>query len=366
MTTYTTPPVTLLDGGDAVNTVKEPSGSYIAAFLTSCGFPCDLRGIQVSPQIVTYHFNLKLPKQYPSTKRAAEILSSRLRSPVTRIPSSTADVAFAVARQSRETVCLADIVNTTDFAYSAPLSAALGVDNAGAVLTLDIKSMPHVLIAGATGSGKSVCLNTIICSLILRETPKTAKLIMIDPKKVELKSYDGIPLLQERIITTAQGAVTALARTCALMDNRYQRMSDAGVNNAAALNLPRIVVIIDELADLMLTSRRTCEDYIIRLAQMGRAAGIHLVIATQRPTVNVLTGLIKSNIPCKIALQTASIRDSVNILDHKGAESLLGFGDALLKLPDRVNEIRFQTAYTSGAEIQRIADYCRERSIAEV
>lgn len=364
MTTYTTPSAALLDRAPDGNTAEIVSGDYIKGLLALCGLPCNVDAIQIAPQTVTYHVNLHRPQQYPATRRAADILAARLRAPVLRLTSKTADVAFSVAREHRETVPLAAVVNSAAFATAPPLSAALGVDSAGKALALDIAAAPHVLIAGATGSGKSVCLNTIICSLLLRETPNTARILMIDPKKVELKPYDGIPLLQEPIVTTAPGAVASLERACVYMDRRYSAMSGAGVNNAADIGLPRVVIVIDELADLMLTSRRACEEHIIRLAQMGRAAGIHLIIATQRPTVNVLTGLIKANIPCKIALQTASIRDSINILDHKGAEGLLGFGDALLKLPDRVHEIRFQTAYTSADEIQRIAGYCKYQAVS--
>ena len=154
-----------------------------------------------------------------------------------------------------------------------------------------------------------------------------------------------------------------LVRVCAEMDSRYNRMAAQGFKKASEMGLPSLVVVIDELADLMLTSKYECEQSIIRIAQLGRAAGIHLIIATQRPTVNVITGLIKSNIPCKIALQTSSIRDSITILDHKGAESLTGKGDALLKLPDRVEEIRFQSAYINDADIEKVVHYWRYNSV---
>ena len=183
------------------------------------------------------------------------------------------------------------------------------------------------------------------------------QLVMIDPKKVELSVYDGLPHLAVPVIKDFAGAVRHLQGLCNFMDRRYELMAQRHARNAAECGFPSIVVVIDELADLMLTSRYEVEDSVIRLAQLGRAAGIHLVIATQRPTVNVITGLIKSNIPCRIALQTASMRDSMNILDHKGAEQLTGKGDALLKLPDRVEEIRFQSAYTSTEDIERIVRY---------
>ena len=230
-------------------------------------------------------------------------------------------------------------------------------------LVLSVGDMPHILIAGATGSGKSVLLNSMIVSMLFSCTPTMMQFVMIDPKKVELSKYEGLPHLACPIVKNHSDAVQVLENVCAEMDNRYNRMAAEGFKKASDMGLPSLVVVIDELADLMLTSKYECEQSIIRIAQLGRAAGIHLIIATQRPTVNVITGLIKSNIPCKIALQTSSIRDSITILDHKGAESLTGKGDALLKLPDRVEEIRFQSAYISDTDIESVVNYWRYNAI---
>jgi S-DNA-T family DNA segregation ATPase FtsK/SpoIIIE len=232
-------------------------------------------------------------------------------------------------------------------------------------VVLSVADMPHILIAGATGSGKSVLLNSMIVSMLFSCTPETLNLVMIDPKKVEMSKYEGLPHLALPIIKNHADAVQALEDICAEMDNRYNLMAEKGFKKASEMGLANIVVVIDELADLMLTSKYECEQSIIRIAQLGRAAGIHLIIATQRPTVNVITGLIKSNIPCKIALQTSSMRDSITILDHKGAETLTGKGDALLKLPDRVEEIRFQSAYISDEDIENIVNYWKHDSLKE-
>lgn len=217
--------------------------------------------------------------------------------------------------------------------------------------------MPHLLIAGATGSGKSVAINTILCSMLYCATPTMTQFVMIDPKQVELSAYEGLPHLAAPIITSAGEAVRTLASINAAMDRRYKTMQRKRVKHIDQTDMPRMVVVIDELADLMLTSKKAVEESIIRIAQLGRAAGIHLIIATQKPVVSVVTGLIQGNIPAKLALQTASTSDSVRILGHKGAESLLGRGDAWLKLPDRVQEARLQCAYTSDQDVAAVVNY---------
>jgi S-DNA-T family DNA segregation ATPase FtsK/SpoIIIE len=217
--------------------------------------------------------------------------------------------------------------------------------------------MPHMLIAGATGSGKSVALNTILCGMLYCATPTMTQFVMIDPKQVELSAYAGLPHLAAPIITSADEAVNTLQSINAAMDQRYKVMARQRTKSGTEAGFPRMVIVIDELADLMLTSKKAVEESIIRIAQLGRAAGMHLLVATQKPVVSVITGLIQGNIPCKLALQTASTSDSVRILGHKGAETLLGRGDALLKLPDRVQEIRLQCAYTAPEDIDAIVNY---------
>ena len=335
-------------------------GSYIADTLTELGAPCYLVKEICSPQVVTYHLNLDDPMDINKLKRPISALGAMLHCRINMVSSNEAHFALVMPVSARSTVYFREELTSQNFCNGrerSRLCALLGRGTDDTTLTIDLAKIPHILIAGATGSGKSVCLNTIISSILFNATPQELQLVMIDPKKVEFSIYDGLPHLAVPVIKDYESAVKHLRNLCAFMDKRYQLMSQKHAKNASEIGLPSMIIVIDELADLMLVSRYEVEEYIIRLAQLGRAAGIHLIIATQRPTVNVITGLIKSNMPCKIALQTSSIRDSMNILDHKGAESLTGRGDALLKLPDRVEEVRFQSAYIDTDDIQRIVKY---------
>ena len=221
---------------------------------------------------------------------------------------------------------------------------------------LDIANMPHMLIAGAAGSGKSVALNTLVTSALFCASPKRVRFIFIDPKRVELAIYNGLPHNACPVLTDTKDILKALGAVCDTIDRRYKRMARLGQKNTTEA---RIVIVIDELADLMLTSKKTVEPLIIRISQIGRAAGVHLIAATQKPLVSVVTGLIQANLTCKLALQTASAADSVRILGKKGAEKLTGRGDALLKLPDRVEPFRMQCAFTCEADTQAIVKYWR-------
>ena len=249
-----------------------------------------------------------------------------------------------------------------DFSGKSTLAIALG-DNT----VCDLAKMPHLLIAGTTGSGKSVCINSIIMSIIYQNHPDLTKMIMIDPKQVELTPYNGIPHLAFPVITDVQKAVSVLQWACDEMDRRYDRFSRTGVKDIdeynAIQNIPsfaRIVVIIDELADLMLTSKKAVEPSIVRLAQKARAAGIHLVIATQRPTRDVITGLIKANMPSRIAFKCLSGVDSRIILDQTGAEKLLGQGDMLYRAGDSTETVRLQGVYISTEEINRVCEHIKK------
>lgn len=245
------------------------------------------------------------------------------------------------------------------------ISFALG-DN----LVCDLAKMPHLLIAGTTGSGKSVCVNSIITSFLYRCHPDQVKLLLIDPKKVEFSPYNGLPHLLRPVITEVKDAEDYLRGVCNMMDDRYAAFEKVGArtfDEYAAITgtwFTRIVVIIDELADLMLTSKRAVEPMIVRLAQKARAAGIHLVIATQRPTRDVITGLIKANMPCRIAFKTMSGIDSRVILDQTGAEKLLGMGDLLYKRGDSTDVIRAQGVYVSNEEVNRVCDFIRAQGLA--
>ena len=249
-------------------------------------------------------------------------------------------------------------------ASKSRLEIALGKDVAGNAYTGDLESMPHLLIAGATGSGKSVCINSIITSLVCRNSPQQVQLLLIDPKRLELNLYEGIPHLVSEVVTEPKKAVRALGWVTEEMDLRYQLLASRGVRNIQSYDegLPYIVVIIDELADLMLMVPQEMEMAVSRLAQMARAVGIHLVVATQRPSVDVITGVIKANFPCRIAFKVASKTDSRTILDANGAERLLGKGDMLMMPPATAEPIRLHGAYVSSQETQRLVEFLKKQS----
>ena len=265
-------------------------------------------------------------------------------------------------------VQLRDVLEAEAFAAApSKLTVGLGKDIGGQTILADLSKMPHLLVAGATGSGKSVCINTLITSILFKATPEEVKFILIDPKMVELSSYNDIPHLMVPVVTDAQKAASVLNWSVREMENRYAKFAQAGVrdlrhyNEAAAEEekMPAIVIIIDELADLMMVASHDVEDAICRLAQKARAAGLHLVLATQRPSVNVITGLIKANIPSRISFAVSSITDSRTILDRGGAEKLLGNGDMLFSPVGAAKPLRVQGAFISDEEIERLIEYIR-------
>ena len=276
---------------------------------------------------------------------------------------------FGIEVPNREIsrVSLAEVLTSPEMERAkGTLCIALGKDISGRSVICDLEKMPHLLIAGQTGSGKSVCINTIINSLLFRQSPKDLRMILVDPKVVELQGYNDIPHLLIPVVTDPHKAAGALAWAVQEMLDRYHKMQSKGVRNIAAYNarvigdepaLPRIVVIIDELSDLMLACKREVEDSIIRLAQLARAAGIHVIIATQRPTVNVITGLIKANFPSRISFAVASSIDSRTILDANGAEKLLGSGDMFYYPTGTSSPIRVQGCYISDQEIKNVVSY---------
>jgi S-DNA-T family DNA segregation ATPase FtsK/SpoIIIE len=250
------------------------------------------------------------------------------------------------------------------------LLVALGLDVSGNPITSNIAKMPHVLIAGTTGSGKSVLINSWISSLLFRTTPSEVRLILVDPKRVELIGYNGIPHLLTPVIVEPDKILSALKWALSEMDRRYKLFSEVGVRNIDGYNelagfqsLPYIVILVDELADLMAYAPVEVEDSICRLAQMARATGIHLVVATQRPSVDVITGLIKANIPSRIAFNVSSMVDSRVIIDMPGAEKLLGRGDMLYIPPDQAKPTRIQGTYVSEQEVQRLVDFLKSKNI---
>ncbi len=299
-----------------------------------------------------------------------EVSAVRIEAPI----PGTNLVGVEVPRKNREIVSLREVLQAQSFKKSdSSLMFALGKDTAGTPVFSDLAKMPHILIAGATGSGKSVCVNTILCSLLYLYSPQEVRLILIDPKVVELQFYDQIPHLLIPVVTDPQRASSALAWAVNEMDQRYARFREMGVRGIDSLNakvppeerMPRIVVVIDELADLMMTCKKDVETYICRLTQKARAAGIHVIVATQRPSVDVITGVIKSNIPCRIAFKVTSSTDSRTIMDHAGAEQLLKYGDMLYCPAGSDDAMRVQGCYLTDAEIERVTDFIRENCPAD-
>ena len=290
----------------------------------------------------------------------------RIQAPV----PSKGYVGIEVPNDAIALVALRDVIDSEAFRrLKSPLRFALGQDVAGVAAAADLSAMPHLLIAGATGSGKSVCVNALICCLLLHNTPDDLRMLMVDPKRVELTNYNGIPHLLAPVVVELERVVGALQWVAREMDQRYHKLAQAGARNINDYNarlaahgqkpLPYLVVVIDELADLMMLAPDETERTITRLAQLARATGIHLVIATQRPSVDVVTGLIKANFPARVAFAVASGVDSRVILDQPGAERLLGRGDMLFQAPDAAAPVRLQGAFVSDPEIQRLVDYWR-------
>ncbi|USN53487.1 MAG: DNA translocase FtsK 4TM domain-containing protein [Candidatus Nomurabacteria bacterium] len=278
-------------------------------------------------------------------------------------------VGIEVPNKASAVVTIHEMLSSDNYSKrKSNLSLALGKDVAGNAWVSDLDPMPHLLIAGSTGSGKSVCINTILMSLLYSNTPDDLRLIMVDPKRVELSNYNGIPHLLTPVITDVDKTVHALKWVVGEMDRRYETLSQTGKRNIKMYReeiddgMPYIVVVIDELADLMAVASRDVEAAIVRLAQMARAVGIHLIVATQRPSVDVITGLIKANITARIAFNVASIIDSRTILDLSGAEKLLGKGDMLFLSSDLSKPKRLQGAFVSEKEIERVVDYLKDQA----
>jgi S-DNA-T family DNA segregation ATPase FtsK/SpoIIIE len=287
---------------------------------------------------------------------------------VAPIPGKSA-IGVEIPNGKREIVTLGDVLKSDVFhSQTGYLNVALGKDILGHPVTLDLKTLPHLLIAGATGSGKSVCVNSIITSLIYNYDPHYLKFILVDPKMVELQVYNGLPHLLTPVITESKKAQVALKWVIYEMERRYRLLSECNCRNIERYNsqsdtlfevekLPYIVTIIDELADLIMVATKEVEGYITRIAQKARAVGIHLVLATQRPSVDVITGIIKANFPARIAFQVAQKTDSRTILDQNGAEKLLGQGDLLYQSPISSFPIRIQGTYVSEDEIMNIVTH---------
>ena len=300
-----------------------------------------------------------------------EAKSVRIEAP---IPGKSL-IGIEVPNRSVSTVCLRELLESAPMREAKePLTVALGRDIAGTPIVCSLSRMPHLLIAGATGSGKSVCINTIINSLLYRCKPTEVRMILVDPKVVELQCYNGIPHLLLPVVSDPHKASAALGWAVDEMMERYRKFKELAARNIDGYNaklapgeekMPRLVIIIDELADLMMVCKRDVEERICRIAQLARAAGIHLIVATQRPSVDVITGLIKANIPSRIAFKVTSFVDSRTILDGGGAEQLLGWGDMLYKPMGAFAPTRIQGCFLSDDEVNAITDFIRSTCPAE-
>ncbi len=349
----------------------ERTAAALVQALANFGVEATLSGQVSGPRVTRYELQLAPGTKVGKVAALKDDLAYALATTEIRIlapiPGKQA-VGVEVPNLAPNIVTLGDIYDEFPAAAS-PVSVWLGKDISGASVWADLARMPHILIAGTTGSGKSGCLNTMICSILLRSTPDQVRMILVDPKRVELGLYESIPHLLTPVVSNAKAAAAVLANILAEMEHRYERMSLARARNLSELNkalaargdepLPYLLVVIDELADLMMISPQEVEDAVIRLAQKSRAVGIHLVLATQRPSVDVITGMIKANVPSRIAFAVSSMTDSRVILDTSGAESLLGQGDMLFKPLGTSRLQRVQGAYVSEEEIALIVEQCR-------
>ncbi len=376
---YEFPPVEILKQGTS-KTVKggkralTDTATKLQRTLYSFGVSAKVENVSVGPAITRYELKPAEGVRVSKIAKLADDIALNLAAESIRIeapiPGKQA-VGIEIPNVEKEVVHFRDVVESKEFKESeSKLSMGLGKNIAGEIVIANIGKMPHVLIAGSTGSGKSVCINTLIASILYKAKPSEVRLLMVDPKVVELSVYNGIPHLLIPVVTDPKKAAGALAWAVQEMENRYASFAEKGVRDLKGYNealaregeegkLPQIVIIIDELADLMMVAAKDVEDSICRLAQKARAAGMHLVIATQRPSVDVITGIIKANIPSRIAFAVSSQIDSRTILDMAGAEKLLGKGDMLFYPIGASKPVRVQGAFVSDSEVEKIVDFIK-------
>lgn len=374
---YEFPPVELLKQGTSKSLkggkkALTDTATRLQKTLFSFGVSAKVENVSVGPAITRYELKPAEGVRVSKIAKLSDDIALNLAAESIRIeapiPGKQA-VGIEIPNKEKEVVHFRDIIESIAFQDAeSKLSVALGKDISGEPVIADIGKMPHVLIAGSTGAGKSVCINTLITSMIYKAKPSEVKLVMVDPKVVELSVYNGIPHLLIPVVTDSKKAAGALAWAVQEMENRYQLFATKGVRDLKGYNsaageeegkLPQIVIIIDELADLMMVAAKDVEDSICRLAQKARAAGMHLVIATQRPSVDVITGIIKANIPSRVAFAVSSQIDSRTILDMVGAEKLLGKGDMLFYPIGSSKPTRVQGAFVSDQEVEKIVDFIK-------
>ena len=376
---YNYPPIDLLNPGDEKSAQNNrqadmEKAKLLEETLRSFGIETKLTGIAHGPVVTRYELQPAPGVKVSRITSLSDDIALNLAAESVRIEApipGKAAVGVEIPNEERETVSLREVLESPEARkHPSKIAIGLGKDNSGRFIVADIAKMPHVLIAGQTGSGKSVCINSLIISILFRATPDEVKLILIDPKVVELSVYNGIPHLIAPVVTDPKKAASALDWAVNEMSQRYKRFAEHGVRDIKGYNkklpagekpMPQMVIVIDELADLMMVAPGDVEDSICRLAQLARAAGMHLVIATQRPSVNVITGIIKANIPTRIAFSVASQIDSRTMIDHGGAEKLLGRGDMLF-VPSGMKPIRVQGVWVSDDEVENVVEYIKERS----
>ncbi len=384
---YKHPPVDLFEkatkGGMNDSQSIYESGLKLVETLNSFGVQTTILDISPGPAVTRYELQPLAGVKISKITNLADDIALNLAAGSVRIEApipGKAAVGIEVPNKARNSVNIRSIFESSAFRNAtSPLTIALGMDIAGNVVITDLTKMPHLLIAGSTGSGKSVCVNAIITSFLYKSSPEDVKLILIDPKVVELAEYNGIPHLMMPVVTEPKKAAGALGGAVAEMEKRYRLFAENSVRDIKSFNrlvasqgpegelekMPYIAVIIDELADLMMVAGKEVEDYICRLAQKARAAGIHLIVATQRPSVDVITGLIKANIPARIAFAVSSQVDSRTILDGGGAEKLLGMGDMLFLPLGASKPIRVQGTYVKDEEISKVIEFIKRDFVAE-
>ncbi len=377
---YRLPPLSLLDryAEEDVELSREhyyEVSATLTAKLQDFGVQGTVAGISPGPVVTTYEFSPAPGVKINRIVTLADDLAMVLRVDRVRIVGSIpgkAAIGIEIPNPVRKTVFLRDILTTPEY-QEAPsfLTLALGFDVIGQPVVANLARMPHLLIAGATGAGKSVAINAFIASILFRATPQEVRLLMIDPKRIELSVYDDIPHLLHPVVVEAKMASRALQWAVREMERRYRLLEERRVKSFASYNqvaeekLPSIVIIVDELADLMMVASKDVETSIARLAQMARAAGMHIILATQRPSVDVLTGLIKANFPTRISFKVSSKVDSRTILDGSGAEHLLGMGDMLFLPPGAAKLQRIHGAFISEQETDRLVAYLKTQGLAD-
>ncbi len=388
---FSLPPSTLLHRSDESQIVREDDLRSQARVLVEKCAEFDVRGqvvqINPGPVVTTFEFRPEAGVKYSRVTGLAEdlCLAMRAESILIERMAGKSTVGIQVPNHDRETIWLRDVIEAENFTQTkSKLTLAMGKDINGRIVTADLATMPHVLIAGSTGSGKSVAINAMIMSVLYKATPQQVRMILVDPKRVELGMYEGIPHLFTPIITEPKLAANALRNAVREMERRLKLLASRSVRNIDQYNklfdnqtpslfeegeeeqpLPHIIIIIDELADLMMLDKANVEEAITRLAQMARAVGIHLVLATQRPSVDVITGLIKANVPTRVSFRLATKVDSRTILDSNGAEALLGRGDMLFLPPGTSRLQRLHAPFVTEKEIADVVAFWKNQGEAE-